>query len=154
MIRLFDPLHENAIPLADLHKLCFADPWDPQAIARLAGGPGFALIHGSLARPDGFILARTTADEAEILTIATRPENRRRGIGHALLREAARIAQQRGAETLFLEVDANNHAALALYKSEGFARTGERKGYYRVPGQPAADALILKAALPLGPAPD
>jgi ribosomal-protein-alanine N-acetyltransferase len=154
VIRPFDALRENAIPLADLHKLCFPDPWDPQAIARLAGGPGFALIHGTLARPDGFVLARVAAGEAEILTIATHPQKRGAGIGRALLLAASAEAQTRDATTMFLEVDATNAPAHALYTRVGFTKAGERKGYYRVPGRAPSDALIMKAVLPLGVVPD
>ncbi len=153
-VRRFDPLRENAIPLADLHRLCFPDPWNAQAIVRLAGEPGFALIHGRLAQPDGFVLARATAGEAEILTIATRPQMRRHGIGRALLREAARQATARGAGVLFLEVDSANPPAIALYSSIGFAKTGERKGYYRVPNAPPSDALVFRVDLPLAPSAD
>lgn len=148
-IRPFDSVRDNAIPLADLHKLCFPDPWDPQAIARLAGGPGFALIHGPLTRPDGFVLARVAAGEAEILTIATHPQKRRGGTGRMLLLAAATEATARGATDMFLEVDSTNTAARALYTSVGFKKAGERKGYYRIPGTPPSDALIMKAVLPL-----
>jgi ribosomal-protein-alanine N-acetyltransferase len=148
-IRLFDPVRENAIPLADLHKLCFADPWDAQAIARLSGGPGFALIHGPLARPDGFVLARVVADEAEILTLATHPQKRRSGIGRALMLAAAQQAQLRGAAQFFLEVDKRNSPAIALYSALGFRKAGERKGYYRIPTEAPADALVFVADLPL-----
>jgi ribosomal-protein-alanine N-acetyltransferase len=146
-IREFDGRIDNAIPLADVHKRCFADPWDAQAILRLATPPGFALVHGTPV--DAFVLARVAAGEAEILTIAVRPDLRRGGIGRALMRKAADLAQARGAAMMFLEVDAANAAALALYAQLGFAKTGERKGYYRVPGKAPADALVLKAALPL-----
>jgi ribosomal-protein-alanine N-acetyltransferase len=154
VIRRFDPLTENAIPLADLHKLCFPDPWDAEAIARLAGGPGFALIHGPLAAPEGFVLARAVAGEAEILTIATHPQQRRSGIGWSLLLAAAREAQRRGATDMFLEVDSVNAAALGLYTAMGFSKAGERKGYYRVPGQLPSDALIMRSRLPLRGEPD
>jgi len=154
MIRAFDSVRENAIPLADLHKLCFADPWDAQAIARLAGGPGFALFHGTLAQPEGFVLARAAAGEAEILTIATRPANRRSGIGRALMLAAAKEAANRGATALFLEVDATNAPAIALYHGLGFAKAGERKGYYRVPGAAPADAMVFRTDLPLASHPD
>jgi ribosomal-protein-alanine N-acetyltransferase len=149
-MRLFDSVRENAIPLADLHKLCFADPWDAQALARMACGPGFALIRGTLARLEGFVLARVAGGEAEILTLATHPQKRRSGIGRSLMLAAAQEAEIRGAAELFLEVDTRNSAAIALYSALGFRKTGGRKGYYRIPGQPPADALVLAAYLPLG----
>jgi ribosomal-protein-alanine N-acetyltransferase len=152
MIHLFDPLRENAIALADLHRLCFEDAWEPQAIARLAGGTGFALVHGR--PPDGFVLARAVAGEAEILTLAVHPKARRTGVASALMLEAARLAHARGAGAIFLEVDADNLPALSLYESLGFARVGERKGYYRTPNGHLRDALVLKRDLPLGPLAD
>jgi ribosomal-protein-alanine N-acetyltransferase len=147
VIRLFDPLRENAIALADLHRLCFDDPWEPQAIERLAGGTGFALVHGS--PPNGFVLGRAVAGEAEILTLAVRPDLRRSGIARALMLEAGRLAFDRGARVVFLEVDTMNRAGLALYEGLGFAKVGERKGYYRTSGGQLRDALVLKRDLPL-----
>jgi len=154
MIRLFDPIRENAIPLADLHKRCFADPWYAEAIARLAGGSGFAFIAGKLADLDGFALARVAGDEAEILTVAVDPGRRRSGTGRALIQEAGKLAAARGAISMFLEVDTSNQAAIALYEGLGFRKAGERKGYYRMPNQPPTDAFVFRADLPLGRGPD
>jgi ribosomal-protein-alanine N-acetyltransferase len=149
VIRLFDPAKENAVVLADLHRLCFADPWDGPAIERLATGPGFALIHGSPA--DGFVLARVAAGEAEILTLAVHPHRRRRGAAHALVVEACRQAEARGAESMFLEVDSENAAARALYEQLGFTKAGERKGYYRSQNGQVRDAFVMRRDLPLSP---
>ncbi len=46
------------------------------------------------------------------------------------------------AQTLFLEVGADNPAARALYGSLGFAKVGDRKGYYQ-----GRDALVLRLPL-------
>jgi ribosomal-protein-alanine N-acetyltransferase len=64
------------------------------------------------------------------------------------VRETARIAAQRGAARLLLEVSAANQAARALYESLGFIKQGQRRRYYA----DGADALIL--ALELSPAAD
>lgn len=97
---------------------------------------------------DGFILLRLAGGEAEILTLAVAPEGRRRGAGRALLRGALKAAEQGGATAMFLEVADDNAAAVALYRSEGFVEAGRRRGYYARPGGAAADALVLRRALP------
>ncbi len=92
----------------------------------------------------GFVLSRCALDEAEILTIAVAPEFRRRGIGSTLLAaHLARLAAQ-GVKALFLEVEAGNRAALALYAQFDFRQIGERKAYYRRADGTAAAALMLR----------
>ncbi|MBL6854174.1 MAG: GNAT family N-acetyltransferase [Alphaproteobacteria bacterium] len=141
------PLNANLGPLAALHAACFADAWDARALADLLAIPGTFAISSD----DGFILARATADEAEILTLAVTPTARRHGLGRALVTEAASQAQQSGAAAMFLEVALDNAAARALYTSLGFAEAGRRKGYYARPGSSPEDALILRSNLPLSP---
>lgn len=132
--------------LAALHGQSFARPWDAAALQCLLASPGvFAFAAAS-----GFVLARAAAGEAEILTLAVIPSARGRGLGRDLMQAAATHAATLGAETLFLEVGADNPAALALYNGLGFTRAGQRKGYYPdSQSQSGGDALVLKAALPL-----
>jgi ribosomal-protein-alanine N-acetyltransferase len=94
----------------------------------------------ALMTADGFILVREAAGEAEILTLAVAPRARRQGLGRALVDAA--IARLGPAE-LFLEVAADNHAAIALYQQAGFAQAGVRRGYY-ARSNGAEDGLILK----------
>ena len=133
----------DATPLAALHAACFAAAWDAAAITALLGTPGtFAFHHKS-----GFVLARTAAGEAEILTLAVAPEARGRGLGRALLRAAIIRAQEIGAHVMFLEVGADNPHALALYAGLGFAKVGTRKAYYSTLSG-SADAQLLRLSLP------
>ncbi|MGB3248698.1 MAG: GNAT family N-acetyltransferase, partial [Tabrizicola sp.] len=100
----------------------------------------------------GFLLGRTVAGEAELLTIAVAPEARRRGLGRKLMARFIYQAQLRGAERTFLEVAADNPAAIALYESCGFRQAGTRRGYYRTPTGQRIDALVLARDLPPAPA--
>lgn len=119
------PLHAPA--LAALHDSGFPNPWTEAEFTAVLAQPGVAAwTFGH----DGFILVRAVADEAEILTLAVSPAQRRKGIAAALLREAARMLKQAGAKKLFLEVAADNAAAMALYAKQGFTATGRRAGYY------------------------
>ncbi len=135
--------------LAAIHELAFDYPWSSDSFEALLREPGAgALIAGQ----EGFILWRTAAGEAEILTLAVAPAVRRRGLARALLTEACRRARNDGAEAMFLEVSDQNAAAVALYDSAGFARAGLRRGYYAslVPPQ---DALLMRLALTPSPSP-
>ena len=131
---------EDATTLARLHAAAFDRPWSAGEIATLMTTPGvFALAVDF----QGFILCRSIAGEAEILTLAVIPAARRLGVGRALVEAAAGLAATQAAGSLFLEVAHDNVAALALYAAAGFERVGLRKGYYAS----GADAVVMRRAL-------
>ena len=129
--------------LATLHAEAFDAPWDAAAFETLLGQAG---VH--LAEVDGgFILVRTVADEAEILTLAVRPADRRRGIATDLVARGASVAVAQGATRLFLEVAEDNAAARGLYERAGFVEAGRRPRYYARSDGSWAGALILALTL-------
>lgn len=129
--------------LAGIHAQAFETPWDEPALDSLLGQAGVHL----LARPDGFILIRVVADEAEVLTLAVRPSARGRGLGTILVEGAVDLARAAGAGRLFLEVAEDNRPARALYGRLGFEAAGRRRGYYTRSDGTAQDALILSLSL-------
>jgi ribosomal-protein-alanine N-acetyltransferase len=133
----------QAPALAALHAECFppAEAWSAEAIAGLMAMPGVAALH---CPGEGFLLFRVAAEEAEILTLAVRPEARRRGVGRALLSAAMAAASGAGARRMLLEVAATNRAARALYEGAGFVTAGVRRRYYA----DGTDALIFESPLP------
>jgi ribosomal-protein-alanine N-acetyltransferase len=130
-----DALPTDAPLLAALHAQAFDHPWSAVEIAGLMASGAIALM-----TERGFILVREVAGEAEVLTLAVAPAARRQGQARALL--AAAIARLGDAE-VFLEVAADNDAAIALYQAAGFQPVGRRRGYYARPAG-AVDALMLK----------
>jgi ribosomal-protein-alanine N-acetyltransferase len=94
------------------------------------------------ARPAAFALARSAADEAELLTLAVRPAARRAGRARRLLAEIERRAAEAGAAALFLEVSERNAPARALYAAAEYRPVARRRAYYG-----DADALILRKDL-------
>lgn len=133
--------------LALLHARAFVTPapWDAASFAGFLADPlAFLLIEGDA----GFLLGRAVAGEAELLTIAVSPESRRRGLGRKLMARFLYQARLRGAERAFLEVAADNPAAIALYESSGFRKAGVRRGYYHAPDGRRIDALVLARDLP------
>ncbi|HEY2709782.1 MAG TPA: ribosomal protein S18-alanine N-acetyltransferase [Caulobacteraceae bacterium] len=136
-----------AAVMGDVHAAAFDAPWTADDIRRFAEGPGgFALVAEAGDQVAGFILCRVMAGEAEVLTLAVRPEHRRRGVAGALVEQAALVAAD-GARTLFLEVAADNPGAIALYERTAFTPIGRRAAYYARPGAPAVDAIVMRRTL-------
>jgi ribosomal-protein-alanine N-acetyltransferase len=135
---------EAAALLSDLHPAMFDDPWNEGAFKALLSSLGVtALIASRNSVPEGFILYRAVADEAEVLTFGIAPGRRRAGTGRALLAEMETRAGAAGAQRVFLEVSERNAGAIALYESAGWTVCGGRKGYYA----DGADARLLEKRL-------
>lgn len=130
--------------LATIHAASFTTPrpWSETEFAGFLADPLCYLTEG----PGGFVLGRAVAGEAELLTIAVLPLQRRKGLGRRLLQAFLQDARARGAEAAFLEVAADNPAAIGLYLAAGFARVGRRPGYYAAPDG-AIDALCFRRDL-------
>lgn len=128
--------------MALLHCRAFPphERWGADAIGLQLGLFG---AFGWISLAGGMILARSVADEAEILTLAVDPASRRQGIGRALLQQATATAQERGAQAIFLEAAADNSPAQALYAVLGFTAVGRRRDYY----SKGRDALVLRQQL-------
>lgn len=120
MHRSFDPTFGEAWPQADLES---AMDW-----------PGAQLLcamdRATPRTPLGFVLTRTILDETEILLIAVAPEARRRGVGRCLL-EAVITRAKSASVSIFLEVRADNSAAMGMYRALNFEPVGVRRGYYK-----------------------
>ena len=104
--------------VAELEKICFADPWSEKSIASELENP----LSYWLVALEGSTVAGYAGSEALI---------------------AALIAglKKRESHCLTLEVRDSNAPARALYEKLGFLEVGRRKNYYRNPGE---DALILR----------
>jgi [ribosomal protein S18]-alanine N-acetyltransferase len=117
--------------MADAFDPRFGEAWTSAQCLGMLSLPGVWLVVASLDGNDaGFALARSIADEAELLLLATRPAVRRRGVAGALLRAVIAEARARNVAQLHLEVRAGNDA-VRLYRREGFEKVGERRNYYR-----------------------
>ena len=138
---------DDAPAMASAHAQAFDSPWDEADFEDLLDGPG---IFGFVVRaedPAGVLICRTAAGEAEILTVGVAPWARRKGVGKALMVAAIGAAQAAGAVEMFLEVDVDNIAAVALYERLGFVRAGLRKAYYDRGANGRADALVMRLDL-------
>lgn len=128
--------------MAGLHALCFPThprPWSADEFSQLLSSSGALLIR----HPQGFLLGRVIADEAELLTLAVDPQARRQGIGAMLLKGFTQKARQEGAVSAFLEVASDNQGAQALYLSQDWRVAGQRRNYYAE----GVDAIVMTRTL-------
>ena len=87
---------------------------------------------------------------ADLLTIATIPAARGRGLASRMLTELVGTAQRAGCPDVLLEVRQSNEAAQRLYARHGFVPIGRRRRYYQAPPE---DAVVMRLTLRPRPGP-
>jgi len=136
--------------LAEVHADAFRRTWSAHDFSAMLTDPSIFALAVRLRswfgprRIVAFVLVRFAADEAEILTIATKSGHRRRGYGRLLMEDVIRRLYREHIATLFLEVERGNAAAVALYRRLGFEVAGERRNYYADPAGGDATALVMR----------
>ena len=127
--------------VAQLEKLCFADPWSEKSIASELTNPlSYWLVAVEVDTVAGYIGSQSVMGESDMMNVAVAPEHRRRGVGEALVSALAEVLKEQGNESLALEVRASNTPARELYRTLGFTETGVRKNYYTSPRE---DAVLM-----------
>ena len=86
-------------------------------------------------------------DELEIYFIGIKKNNRNQGLGKQFLCDIIKLAKDKGATSIVLEVSEKNKIALNMYKSLNFEGCGTRKNYYYNPDGKREDALIMRLKL-------
>ena len=141
---------EDLDRVMEIERDGFAHPWSTDLLRRemshdwstillateLRRGPGGLPVERVL----GFIVYWLVHDELHVLNIATAAEERRRGVGTALMEEAQRRARRAGAVLATLEVRRSNVGALVLYRDLGYRQVGIRPNYYVDEGE---DAIVM-----------
>jgi ribosomal-protein-alanine N-acetyltransferase len=109
----------------------FPTPWSEEIWRQELTGPfGLYLVLEEGNNLSGHIGLKLISGEAHVVTLAVRPERRRRGFARALIEAALGDPVSAGARYLHLEVRPSNVAARVLYRSLGFDETGVRPRYY------------------------
>lgn len=94
----------------------------------------------------GFSLARTVAEESELLLIAVLEEQQGRGVGGLLLTHFLDQAREDGVGRVHLEVRDGN-PAISIYHATGFSSVGRRRNYYHAADGKRYDAITLARQL-------
>ena len=141
---------EDAGRMSQLHMRCFDDPWSAVSFRGLLLDTSILTLgvefEGQLA---AFAMAQTIAGESDILTVATAPEHRRKGLGAALIRALINRLGERGVSRITLDVAEDNAPARALYRSFGFTEDGRRPRYYTAGRDVPVDAVLMSRKMGL-----
>ena len=134
--------------LTEIHAEAFANYWNPGDFNDFFSVPGTAALlveYGE--KPVAMAVLRVSFEQADIITIATRPAFRRQGLARILMQQVTEMAKSFGATAIFLDVESDNAAALALYTALNFTQIGRRKLYYRQKDGTYTDALVMTKKL-------
>ena len=136
---------KDADAAAKLHAAGFYRGWPREEFAAYITGEGTPVYVACDAKRKiaGFSMLRHLGDDVELITIAVDNKWRKRGVGGALMRAMIDDLLMSPAKKLFLEVAADNAAALKLYGKFGFQKVSERKGYYPRPDGTPATAIVM-----------
>lgn len=123
---------EDILRISELETECFPkEPWSYRMLADSFENENFVGIlceeNGEIAGYGGVTVGYDTAD---IDNIAVSERYRGCGMGAVLLEELVRVARERGAAKIFLEVRVSNAVAMSLYLKHGFKGVYARTRYY------------------------
>lgn len=79
---------------------------------------------------DGAIMLLFEGQVCRVLSVATMPERRRKGLGTEMMRAAEAQARKRGCAQIRLEVSTRNYGAIEFYRGLGYKTDGVLYGYY------------------------
>lgn len=123
--------------LYQIERECFtSEAFSKGELIYLLRSPGSisltARTNGEIA---GFIMGsvqkRGKTETGHIFTLDVAVKRRRKGVGQKLLKRFEQILAERGVETCYLEVRADNVAALELYRKNGYVKVEQLKNYYQ-----------------------
>ncbi len=105
-----------------------------------ANSTAFVLLVGKLIVGSAIILWRKNSTKAHLYTIAVDPKFQGRGLGRKLLDRCLKEARSQGCDRFSLEVRADNHPAITLYRNSGYKIIGRITRYY----EDGCDALQMQ----------
>ena len=139
------PAHDDDLAACAAIEACVEDGWSEASLrAELEQASGRIYVAEAGGVIAGLAVFQLVCGEANLYAVSVSPARRRRGVASALLHASFAMLQAENAQTVFLEVRAQNRAAHALYESMGFVRTGLRKRFY---ANPVDDAVLMQKML-------
>lgn len=128
--------------VVSLEEEIFFSPWSEKSFRdALHREDTIYLVAEGEGEISGYLGIWLSFDTADLCNMAVAYECRRRHLGQQLLQEGLRLAAEKGAAQVLLEVRESNEAAIGLYQRNGFQEIGRRRGYY---SRPTEDALLMR----------
>src|SRR5712692_4543727 len=133
---------DDVAEISLLEEASFNDPYPSYFLSELArDNPDTFLVLTLNNEIVAYGVVDHWEDHDHLISIAVRPDSRRKGFGEILLVALEkRLSKER---PLKLEVRQNNLAAIHLYSKMGFTKTGLAEGYYG----DGEDAIIMEQKL-------
>ena len=130
---------EDIAEISLLEEASFDDPYPSYFLSELArDNPDTFLVLTLNNEIVAYGVVDHWEDHDHLISIAVRPDSRRKGLGETLLVELEkRLSKER---PMKLEVRQSNLAAIQLYSKRGFTKTGVAEGYYG----DGEDAIIME----------
>ena len=121
---------ENDLPqVLDLQReLAFQDWNEKQFLSEIKASYAYCVVCEIDGKIQGYAIFHLLGPDSELLSIATRETEQRKGIGSQLLH--AGLDQITNEDQCFLEVRDGNAKARAFYEKHGFKLYNVRKKYY------------------------
>ncbi len=126
--------------IEELEKECFSTPWSKTALRDAMHNGTVFFIAKKGKRAIGYMGLSAVLDEGYVTNIAVTENERKKGVGTALLNRIFAFAGDNRLSFVSLEVRVSNQNAISLYNSLGFKEEGKRPNFYK---NPKEDALIL-----------
>jgi ribosomal-protein-alanine N-acetyltransferase len=110
-----------------LDHAAFAPPWqmDCEALRATFDRSLVSVVHRTEDRIDGYLMASTAPHGIHITRVAVHPDHQGKGIGRALILHLLDVGRRRGAPRVTVNTQKENLRSRELYRSLGFAETGE-----------------------------
>ncbi len=136
--------------MSAIEQFVSLSPWSEAQFQRVCGSDrdlqSGALVADRAGQIIGFAVYQWVLDEGSLHNIAVAPAMQRHNVGQMLMSALFDKLRDKGAAICLLEVRVSNRAAIALYRSMGFADDGLRPAYYPTEDG-CEDALLM--SLPL-----
>jgi ribosomal-protein-alanine N-acetyltransferase len=132
--------------ILEIEELSFQSPWSIHALKSEIENPVshlWAVIMGKVT--SGYICFWMFDREIQLMSMAVRPHDRGKGLGHYLLKEMIEAGITKGIRQVWLEVRPSNVVAKGLYEGFGFKEAYRRPGYYP---DNREDAIVMGLNLP------
>jgi ribosomal-protein-alanine N-acetyltransferase len=134
--------------MLEIERAAYSFPWTPQIFKKNCLRVGYTArvleLDSSII---GYGLMSVVAREAQLLNLCLHPNWQGYGYGPQILKHLIELAQQKNAQSLFLEVRTSNKIAINLYHKIGFNQVGIRKRYYLNGAKGQEDGLIFAMEL-------
>ena len=98
----------------------------------------------SLMPRKGYLSARISGEDLELIIIGVDKANRRKGLAKEMLIKLFTLAKRKKLKKIFLEVSVKNKVAINLYKRVGFKTYQQRENYYSKNRKKETALLMLK----------